>query len=54
MLVTQDEIELPLIVADTLGELARKVGTSKNVISSTISHAKKKGYKSKYVKVNLD
>ena len=38
--VTQDEYELPVAVADTVGELARQVGVSKLTILSVISHAK--------------
>lgn len=51
MLVTEDEYELPLVIADSLGELAEILEIPKNRISSAISHAKKKGYRSKYVKV---
>lgn len=54
MLVTNDKYELPIVIADTLAELANKIGVRKNVISSAISHAKKKGFKSVYVKVNVD
>jgi hypothetical protein len=54
MLVTQDKYELPLIVADSVGELALKTGQKRNVISSAMSHAKKKGFKSMYVKVIVD
>ena len=54
MLVTNDKYELPIVIADTLAELANKIGVRKNVISSAISHSKKKGFKSVYVKVNVD
>lgn len=54
MLVTQDKYELPLVVADTVTELARLTGVKRNVISSAMSHAKKKGFKSMYVKVLVD
>lgn len=53
MLVTQDELELPLIVADSLGELAEKCGCTKNAISSGISY-KKNGGKSRFVKVVVE
>lgn len=51
MLVTEDEFELPLVVADSLTELSEILQIPKNRITSAISHAKKKGYRSKYVKV---
>lgn len=54
MLVTQDKYELPLIVADSVTELAQILGIKRNVISSAMSHAKKKGFKSMYVKVVVD
>lgn len=54
MLVTKDKYELPLVIADSLGELADKLSIPKNRITSAISHAKKKGHKSIYVKVQCD
>ena len=54
MLVTQDKYELPLAVADSIAELARIIGVKQNYISSAMSHAKKKGFKSMYVKVIVD
>lgn len=38
MYVTKDEFELPLAVAESPDELARMVGTTKNVVLSAISH----------------
>ena len=52
--VTPDKYELPVAVAETAKELAIMLGVKKDTIHSTISHAKKKGYKSKYVKVVID
>lgn len=46
---TKDDYELPLIIADSAEELAQKLGTTKNVVYSCISH-KHKGW----VKVNID
>lgn len=40
---TKDEYELPLIIADSAEELAQKLGTTKNVVLSCISH-KRKGW----------
>lgn len=54
MLVTKDEYELPLCVAGSLDELAEMVHSTKNSIASAISHAKQKGKKCKYVKVEID
>lgn len=54
MQVTSDKYELPLVVADSMAELARKTGNKRSSIASAISHAKKKERKSKYVKVELD
>ena len=54
MLVTQDKYELPLVVADTVAELARLTGQKRSSVASAITHAKKKGFSSKYVKVILD
>ena len=53
MLVSNDKYELPLVVADSVAELAHILGIKQNVISSAISHSKKKGFKSMYVKVEL-
>ena len=40
---TKDEYELPLIIAESAEELAQKLGTTKNVVLSCISH-KRKGW----------
>lgn len=37
MMITKDEYELPLIIADTAKELAVLAGTSEDVVRSTIS-----------------
>lgn len=54
MAVTKDKYELPIAVADTTAELAKLVGVSRNAINSAISHAKKKGFNSCYVKVVIE
>ena len=41
---TRDDLELPLIVEESAQDLARKLGTNKNVVMSSISH-KVKGFK---------
>ena len=54
MLVTKDKYELPLIVADSISQLARKLSISPNLIHSAMSNASKKGYKCMYVKVECE
>lgn len=53
MKVSNDKYELPLIVADSVVELADKLGVKQTNISSAISHAIKRGSKSQYVKVEI-
>lgn len=38
MKTTGDKLDLPVAVADSPGELARILGTKKNVVLSSISH----------------
>lgn len=40
MCVTDDELELPVAVADTARELAKLCGTTENAVHSALSHAK--------------
>ena len=54
MYVTKDKYELPLIVADTAAELARKLGILPDRVRSAYCHARQRGGKSRYVKVNID
>lgn len=54
MLVSKDELELPLAVADSPAELARMIGASSNSIKSAISKSKRKGTKSQYKKVEVE
>ena len=53
LLVTRDELELPLIVADSVKELAVKCGCTENAISVGINY-KKNGGKSRFVKVVVE
>lgn len=46
--------ELPIRVANSSQELAQLVGTSRNNILSSMSHAKKRGVPCRYVSVCLD
>lgn len=54
MEVTMDEYELPVAVASSAEELARKIGKTTNNIYSTIYKAKVRGYRSRYVKVEVE
>ena len=54
MLITQDEYELPLAIADTAIELAQMLGIEASAIYCAISHAKTRGTKSKFVKVKFE
>lgn len=55
MKVSSDEYELPLVAADTLGELSRLTGASENCIKSAISHVKSgRRKRSIYVKVEIE
>lgn len=54
MMVTDDELELPLVVADSAQELADIIGRSVNTIYSGISHEKHGRIKSSiYKKVEI-
>lgn len=53
MLVTKDELELPIAVADSPAELGRMIGVNANTISSAISKAESRGNKSRYVRVEV-
>lgn len=54
MLVSKDKYELPLMVCDSVAELARRVGRQPVNIYSAISKGKKRGYRCQYVKVTID
>lgn len=54
MEVTMDDLELPVIVADSLRELARKAGKSPNNIASGRYHARIRGHRQRYVKVEVE
>ena len=43
MLVTTDKYELPLIVADSIAELAREIGRTPTDLYSAMSRARKRG-----------
>ena len=52
--VTQDKFELPIAVADTAGELAKMVGTSRNTVYSSIWQEQKGKNWSSYKKVEVE
>lgn len=52
--VTLDELELPLAVSDSLADLARIVGTTRNSIASSYSHYINRGKTSSYRKVVIE
>lgn len=54
ILITKDELELPLAVADSPSELSKMIGVSSNTIKSSISKTKKKGKWSRYIKVEVE
>lgn len=53
MKVTDDEYELPIVIADSAAELARMLGCSANSIYSSICRFNM-GYTSRYRKVEID
>lgn len=54
MLISLDRYELPLMVCDTAIEMARRCGTSRDAVYSAIRKAQLRGYRCKYVKVNIE
>lgn len=54
MLVSTDRLRLPLALFDRAEDLAKYCGTSVNAVYSAVSHAKERGYTSKYVKVEIE
>lgn len=54
MKVSKDKYEFPLVIADSVTELARMVGTTRESISSNIYHSRKKGRKCCYIKVVIE
>lgn len=54
MRVTKDKYELPLVVEESVRELAKKCDTNPGYIYSCISHAEKKGFRSIYKRVIIE
>lgn len=53
MLVSPDQYELPLMVCDTASELERRCGLPHSAVCSCIRKAQLRGYRCKYVKVQI-
>ena len=51
LLVTFDDYEFPLFIADSLTELSWHTGRSEQAIRSAVSHAERGGRKSQYRRV---
>lgn len=54
MAITLDSLELPIAVADTVKELEEALGLSKNTVWRVMSRAKSKGWRCKYIRVDLE
>lgn len=54
MKVTDDEYELPIAVAGSVSELARMLEMKPTTISHLLSVAKKNGWKSTYVRIEIE
>lgn len=54
MEVTKDKYELPVAVADSAKELGALIGLDAATIYSVMYHCKIKGFKCKYIKVDLE
>lgn len=54
LMVSDDGYELPMVVADSAGELARMLGITEATIYHQISNARKHGYFCRYVKVRVE
>ena len=54
MKVSDDEYELPELVADTQAELARLCGVQRASIASALVKARKSGWRSTYAHVHIE
>lgn len=53
-MTSDDELELPLQVADTASELSKIIGVSANTIRSAVSHNRARGGHSIYHCIEVD
>ena len=54
LLVSNDEFELPMCVADNVRELAAMVGCKPKTISAAISHSKQGKRRTRYRRILID
>lgn len=54
MKVTKDKYELPIAVAESVHELSLMTGDKKMSIWNAIGHRNRTGYKTAYVRVEVD
>lgn len=54
MKVTKDEYELPVAIADSIAELAKMLGVTRQHIYDSMRHAKQRGHKTPYIKVEIE
>ena len=54
VLVSDDEYELPLIVADSSTELSRICGLSERSVASAVYNCEKNGYNCRYKRVEME
>ena len=54
LMISHDQYELPLAVADTAEQLGEMVGVSKSTINANIHNARKNGWWCRYVKVRIE
>ena len=52
--VSSDRLELPIAVAESKQELARICGVKVNNIDSAMCHARARGYRCAYIKVEVE
>ena len=54
MKVTKDEYELPVAIADSIAELAKMLGVTRQHIYDSMRHTKQRGHKTPYIKVEIE
>lgn len=53
MKVTKDRYEFPLAIADSIPKLAEMIGVKTQAIYDSMHHAKKRGHRTQYIKVDI-
>lgn len=54
MAIDLDYYELPIAIADTITELAQRLGVSRSTISASMHQSRRCGCRSRYVKVEIE